>query len=301
MESSREGVRMKKMAIGGGLLLALVLWMPVVGFSQVEPSIQNAIDLFKSQVRLPPGTEVKFIEKKESPIPEFHAVKILIVFPDREMPTILYVDKSGEKVFIGNLFIKGENWTAKEAGPPIPKKIEMGILEMEKSPFLGKDGARVTIIEFSNFQCPYCMDSWTKFMELMKKYPQAFKYIFKHFPFQQQGRTFELSEMAAAAYEVNNDAFWVVHDFFFTKEGQSVANIEKKALRLKVEQLLKAKGYDLKPFQAALETGIAKNRVLEDMALAKRLRLTSTPTKVINGDIIVGLTPDSTLERYLAK
>jgi protein-disulfide isomerase len=191
--------------------------------------------------------------------------------------------------------------TMKEAGPPRPKKIDMGLLEMVKSPFLGNKGAKVTIVEFSNFQCPYCMDSWSKFMGLLKRYPQDFKYIFKHFPFQDQGRTFELSEMAAAAQEVSNEAFWIVHDFFFTKEGQDIANLEKGAVRQKVEQLLKGKGYDVRSFQSALETGRARNRVLEDMALANRFRMTSTPTKIVNGEMIVGSTPDSTLEQYLGK
>jgi protein-disulfide isomerase len=284
-----------------GMLIVLTLWMPIVSFSQVEPSVQVAIDTFKSQVRLPPGTEIKFLEKKESPILDFFAVKLLIVLPDKEMPAIVYVDKTGEKVFLGNLFIKGENVTMKEAGPPRPKKIDIGLLEMEKSPFIGNKGAKVTIVEFSNFQCPYCMDSWSKFMGLMKRYPQDFKYIFKHFPFQTQGKTFELSEMAAAAQEVNKEAFWIVHDFFFTKEGQDVSNLEKGAVKKKVEELLKGKGYDVRIFQSALETGRAKNRVLEDIALANKFRLTSTPTKIVNGDIIIGLTPDSTLERYLGK
>jgi protein-disulfide isomerase len=241
------------------------------------------------------------LEKQESPISDFYAIKLLVTLPDKEIPTIVYVDKSGEKVLIGNLFIKGENVTAKEAGPPKPKKIDMGLLEMEKSPVLGNKGAKVTIVEFSNFQCPYCMDAWSKLMGLMKRYPQDFKYIFKHFPFQPGGKTFELSEMAAAAQEISNEAFWLIHDFFFTKEGQNIANLEKGAAKQKVEQLLKGKGYDLKTFQSAIETGRARNRVLEDMALANRLRLTSTPTKIVNGDIIVGLTPDSTLEKYLGK
>jgi protein-disulfide isomerase len=145
------------------------------------------------------------------------------------------------------------------------------------------------------------MDSWVKFMGLMKRYPHEFKYIFKHFPFQPQGRTFELSEMAAAAYEVSNEAFWLIHDFFYTKEGQDMARLDKGAIKLKVEQLLKGKGYDVKLFQSSLETGRARKRVLDDMALANRLRLTSTPTKVVNGDMIIGLSPDSTLERYLGK
>ena len=216
-----------------GMILVLVVSNP--GFSQEDQMVRAALETFKTQVRLPPGSEIKFLEKKESSIPDFYAVKFLIILPDKEMPAIVYVDKSGERVILGNLFVKGENITLKEAGPPIPRKIDMGILEMGKSPSLGREGAKVIVVEFSNFQCPYCMDSWTKFAELMKRHPQAFKYVFKHFPFQPEGRTFELSEMAAAAYEVNNEAFWLVHDFFFTKEGQSVAHLEKRALRLRVE------------------------------------------------------------------
>ncbi|MGQ9648033.1 MAG: thioredoxin domain-containing protein [Thermodesulfobacteriota bacterium] len=285
-----------------GMLIALALMTVVVPtLAEEDRVIQTAIDTFKSHVRLPPGTEVKFLEKNESPISEFYAVKLLVSLPDKEIPTIVYVDKAGERVLIGNLFVKGENLTKKEAGPPKPKKIDMSVLEMEKSPSLGNNSAKVTIVEFSNFQCPYCMDSWSKFMGLMKRYPQDFKYIFKHFPFQPGGKTFELSEMAAAAQEVSNEAFWLIHDFFFTKEGQDIAHQKRETIKQKVEQLLKGKGSDLKTFQSALETGRARNRVLEDMALANRLRLSSTPTKIVNGDLIVGLTPDSTLERYLGK
>jgi protein-disulfide isomerase len=284
-----------------GMLIVFALTIPVETFSQEDWVVKVAIDTFKSQVRLPQGTEIKFLEKKESPISDFYSVKLLIMLPDKEMSAIVYVDKTGEKVFIGNLFIKGENVTMKEAGPSRPKKIDMGTLEMERSPFVGNKGAGVTIVEFSNFQCPYCMDSWSKFMGLMKRYPQDFKYIFKHFPFQPQGKTFELSEIAAAAQEVSNEAFWIVHDFFFTKEGQDIANLEKGVVMQKIEQLLKGKGYDVRIFQSALETGRAKRRVLEDMALADRFRMTSTPTKIVNGDMIVGLTPDNVLERYLGK
>jgi protein-disulfide isomerase len=260
-----------------------------------------AIDTFKSHVRLPQGTEIKFLEKKESPVIDFYAVKLLILLPDKEMPAIVYVDKAGEKVFIGNLFIKGENVTMKEAGPPRPKKIDMAILDMDKSPVTGPKGAKVTIVEFSNFQCPYCMDSWAKLKTLLEKHPKEIRYIFKHFPFQPVGRTFELSEMAAAAREVSLEAFWLVHDFLFTNEGQSVANLDRKAVQLKIEQLLREKNHEVKAFQTALENGKGKQRVLEDMALGNRIRITSTPTKIVNGDLIVGSTADSVLEKYLNK
>jgi len=284
-----------------GMLIAIILTMPVTPFSQEDRIVQVAIDTFKSQVRLPTGAEIKFLEKKESPVPDFYAVKLLVVLPDKEMPAMVYVDKTGEKVFLGNLFIKGENVTMKEAGPPRSRKIDMAILDMDKSPFMGNRNSKVTIVEFSNFQCPYCMDSWVKLQKLIQKHPQEMRYIFKHFPFQPQGKTFELSELTAAAQEVNNEAFWLIHDFFFTDEGQNVARLEKEAVKQKIEQLLKGKGYDVRVFQSALETGRAKKRVLDDIAVGDRIRITGTPTKIVNGDVIVGASQDNILERYLGR
>ena len=279
-----------------GMLIAIVLTMPVATFPQEDRIVQVAINTFRTQIRLPQGTEIRFLEKKESPIPDFYSVKLLLVYPDKEMPVVIYVDKAGEKVIIGNLFIKGENVTTKEAGSPRPKKIDMAILDVDKSPSIGPIGAKVTIIEFSNFQCPYCIDSWTKLKTLLRKYPKEIRYVFKHFPFRPDGETFELSEMAAAAQEVNQDAFWLIHDFLFTSEGQSVAQLDRKAIQLKIEQLLREKNYDVKGFQSALESGKGKQRVLEDMAVGNKIRITGTPTKIVNGDIIVGSFPDNLLE-----
>ena len=70
---------------------------------------------------------------------------------------------------------------------------------------------------------------------------------------------------------------------------------------MKVEQLLRENNYYVKVFQTALESGRGKKRVLEDMALGNRIRVTGTPTKIVNGDIVVGSSLDNVLERYLAK
>jgi len=292
---------LKRGLIAGTCLLLSFSLFAQQGFSQEDKIGEVAINTFRTQIRLPPGTEIKFLEKKESPIPDFYSVKLLLFYPDKEVPVLIYVDKAGEKVIIGNLFIKGENVTMKESGPPRPKKIDMTILDVDRSPFIGPKGAKVTIVEFSNFQCPYCLDSWAKLKTLLTKYPKDIKYIFKHFPFQPVGMTFELSEMAAAAQEVNQDAFWLMHDFLFTSEGQSVAQLDRKAIQLKIEQLLKEKNYDVKVFQETLESGKGRQRVLDDMALGNKIRVTSTPTKIVNGDIIVGSTPDNVLERYLGR
>jgi protein-disulfide isomerase len=63
----------------------------------------------------------------------------------------------------------------------------------------------------------------------------------------------------------------------------------------------KEKGTMLESFSPPLRQAGQEIRVLEDMALADRFRMTSTPTKIVNGDMIVGLAPDNVLERYLGK
>jgi protein-disulfide isomerase len=294
---------LKKIFVMGSYLLFffLPLFQSGLVFSQGDEISKVAIDTVKRQIRIPAGTEIRFIEKKESQIPGFYTVKLVISSVDKDMPVVLYVDQTGEKVILGNLFVKGENITAKEAGPPTTKKIDMAVLDLDRSPSIGQKGARVTIVEFSNFECPHCMDSWTKLKPLLGKSPKEVRYIFKHFPFQSEGKSFELSEMAAAAQEVGSGAFRLVHDFFFTTEGQNVAKLERKLVQTRVEQLLREKKVDVKAFQAALESGKGRQRVLDDMALGNKLRITGTPTKIVNGDIIVGSTGDNVLEKYLAK
>lgn len=279
----------------------LIFFFVTLGLAQEDKIVQVAIETFKAQIRVPPGAEIKFSEKTEAPIPGFYSVKLLLATVDKDIPVVVYVDKLGEKVFIGNLFVKGENVTVKEAGPPRPKKIDMRSLDIEKSPSLGPKEAKVTIVEFSNFNCPYCAGSWLQLKRLIEKYPKSMKYVFKHFPLQPQGKTFELSEMAAAAQALSDEAFWMVHDFLFSTDGQALVKGDMGPLKQKIEQILRERGYDLKAFKNFLESGGPKQKVREDLALGNKMRVTSTPTKVVNGDIIIGSSVDNVLEQYLTR
>jgi protein-disulfide isomerase len=281
--------------------LVTILFPTFQAMAQEDRIVQVAIDTVKTQLHLPKQVEVRFIKKQQSPIPDFYSVKLLLFAPDREIPVVVYVDKTGEKVFIGNLFIKGENVTLKEAGVPRVRSVSLGRLEIEKSPVRGPFEAKVTVVEFSNFECPYCQMSWMKVQEWMEKHPEDIRYVFKHFPFQSQGKAFDLSEMAAAAQKISNEAFWVVHDFLFSNEGQVVVHGEKNGIKQKIEQILKEKGHDAKSFQVALETGRGRKKVEEDMALGKSIQVMGTPTVLMNGEFVSNPVTDQVLEKYLRK
>jgi protein-disulfide isomerase len=137
--------------------------------------------------------------------------------------------------------------------------------------------------------------------ELLEKYPQDIKYVFKHFPLQAQGKARDLSEMVAAVQSVSNEAFWVVHDFFFSDEGQTIVNNDKEQLRLRIEVMLKQKGFDVKAFQTALNTMVGKTRVAEDVTVGEKIGVKVTPSAVMNGNFVAGVLPEKTIEKVLGK
>ena len=291
----------KKTAFWVVCLFGITLFSSFPGFAQEDKVAQVAIEYARTQYRLPKEWEVKYLEKMDSQIPGFLAIKLLVLTPDREVPIVIYVDPAAEKVIAGHLFVKGENVTRKEAGEPKPRKIDVGILELGKSPSRGPAGARVTIVEFSNFECSYCIQSWAKMKEFLGKYPQDIQYVFKSYPIQRQGKPFDLSAMISALGEVNQDAFWLIHDFLFSDEGQVFVKAGNDAVKQKVEQMLKEKGYSLEAFQNALETGKGKKRVEEDLVVGDKIRVRGTPTMILNGTFVTNPLTEKMIEGYLGK
>jgi predicted DsbA family dithiol-disulfide isomerase len=76
---------------------------------------------------------------------------------------------------------------------------------------------------------------------------------------------------------------------------------DKNIVIKRVEAILRERGFDLKTFQAALEQGRGKKRVMEDMAVGNKVPVTGTPALIINGDFIREEFNEKVLERYLKK
>ncbi len=91
--------------------------------------VQLAIQTVKSQADLSEEVQVRLVERRASPIPDFDMVKLLLGNKDGEVPIVVYVDRSAEKVILGDLFIRGENFTLKETNDPGISKFGSKFLE----------------------------------------------------------------------------------------------------------------------------------------------------------------------------
>ena len=124
---------MSKIFFGIMALMILSLLSTVNNPSKQDNIVQLAIQTVMSQADPSEEVQVRLVERRESPIPDFDMVKLLIVNRNGEVPIVVYVDRSANKVILGNLFINGENLTLKETGDPTISKVGPTFPEADKT------------------------------------------------------------------------------------------------------------------------------------------------------------------------
>jgi protein-disulfide isomerase len=145
------------------------------------------------------------------------------------------------------------------------------------SSILGSDQAAVTVIEFSDFQCPYCRESESVVKRILAHFKNDVKLVFKHLPGDAHEQGFASARAAYCAGE--QGSFSQYHDDLFASEVLSNDIYYKVASKLGLNQT---------KFQDCLNSEVSRNAVLNDLREAKLLGINSTPTFIINGTLVRG-------------
>jgi protein-disulfide isomerase len=146
-------------------------------------------------------------------------------------------------------------------------------VDLSRSPVRGSKDAPVTIIEFSDMQCPFCAKAAPALVELMAQYPGQIRWVFKSFPLPFHSDS-ELAHRAVLAAE-RQGKFWEMHDLIFSDQR----NIKRDDLLRKAQSL----DLDMARFAADLDSEDLKHRVASDLNDGQRSNVTATPTFFING------------------
>jgi protein-disulfide isomerase len=151
------------------------------------------------------------------------------------------------------------------------------------APFKGGSDAKVTIVEFSDFQCPFCSKGSVILAELEKKYGNKIKIAFKHYPLPFHSQARLAAEASMCANEQNVKYFWKMHDAMFADQTK----LDKDNL---ITTAKKA-GVKEADFKTCLDSGKFKARIDSDVAEGGKIGIKSTPTFFINGKLISGAQP----------
>ncbi len=154
----------------------------------------------------------------------------------------------------------------------------------------GPKDAPVTIVEFSDFQCPFCRNVVATVKEVMHQYPTAVRWAFRDYPIASlHPKAPKAAEAARCAGEQGR--FWDYHDLLFDSQAQATPEDFKRfADQLKL---------DPKSFASCLDTGKQQAAVQSDVEEAARLGITGTPTFFINGRMLVGAQPLETFRKII--
>jgi protein-disulfide isomerase len=155
-----------------------------------------------------------------------------------------------------------------------------GELVKADSHSLGSRDAKVTLVEFADFECSACIAGYPIVKQITKEYSDKILFVYRHFPII-AGHPDSLKAAEASEAAGEQGKFWEYYDILFSSGGKlTVSDLKKYANEL---------GLDISQFESVLDGDKYKDRVMADLADGEKLGVDSTPTFFINGKKYVGV------------
>jgi protein-disulfide isomerase len=292
-QSSQERPSMLKVRLYVVLFAAAMIIIPVAQaqtppVSQSSPEqtqlLKNTEAFVRNLFAWGPDYAVKLGPLASSPSPDFYQVPLTVTIHEQSDTGTVFVSKDGKT------FLRGEMFNM--AADPYAENVKK--LHLDGNPSIGPANAKVTIVEFSDFQCPHCRELYEGLKTLLPEHPDV-RFVFKDYPLTQIHPWAETAAIGArCAYIQNPDAFWPVYSQIFDNQDLlSAENIWEKLNEFAAQANL-----DKDNFKSCLASKEAKDAVENNHREGDTLNVNSTPTVFINGRPVAG-GDKSTITQYL--
>ena len=172
-------------------------------------------------------------------------------------------------------------------------------IETEGRVTFGDSKAPITIVEFSDFQCPYCSKAAESMSALRKKYDGKIKLVYKHFPLSFHPFAKPAAEYFEAVALISQDKAREFHDEIFYNFDNYARLSSEKDINKAIKDIVKKIGSNMSKVEANLEK--AKKTVQADMKEASKLGVGGTPSFFVNGIDAKGGRIEMIIDRLLAK
>ena len=172
---------------------------------------------------------------------------------------------------------------AETGAPEVPREITRYDVSIDDDPILGPEDASITIIEFSDFECPYCRRWHQEVLpQLIEDYPDQVRLVYRDFPLTSIHAN-AVPAAVAANCAAEQDGYWEFNELLFNSEQ----GLSSDAYQQYAEEI----GLDMESFTECLDSNRYEDEVLADFEFASQLGIRSTPTFFINGIALVGAQP----------
>ena len=193
-----------------------------------------------------------------------------------------YITKDGQLLFPSAIDMSEYDLTEEtEEEEEVEEEVERIEVDTTGDPVYGDENAPITIIEFSDFECPFCSRGYETINEVKELYGDQVKIVFKNFPLSFHEDAQKAAEAAECAQD--QDLFWEMHDIMF--ENQDAISVDD--LKAYAEEI----GLDTEVFNECLDSDEKADAVTADMDAGSEAGVSGTPAFFINGIMLVGAQP----------
>jgi protein-disulfide isomerase len=189
----------------------------------------------------------------------------------------LFVDQSERHAIIGQYIdTSTEPWG----------RVNMGAVTLDDRPSQGPADAPITIVEFADFECPFCAHAFSIMETLVNTtYKGKVRLIFKNYPLNAHPWAMKAAEAAECARMQNPTAFWDFARYFYNNQG----SINIKNIQDHVDKLARQEKLDAPSLKVCMDNPQTEARIKQDQNDGNSIRVSSTPSFFVNGIPVVGL------------
>ncbi len=265
-----------------------------------KETAMSAIEGIKSMNPQIAQINFEFDKIEQSEIPSLYQARFYIQQQDNIIPVVIYLTKDGKYVIFGqiiNIETK-QNITNAFGGEVKHLPIDLSKIDTKNASYKGNLDAPIQIIEYSDFQCPFCKKAAATMNQIIQEYGNNVVLLFKHLPLPMHNLAKNMSIAAECAAQQNKDAFWKFHDTFFS-ENFSVT--DEVALNNAVKQIAKEANLNISSFTDCYTNNKTADIVEKHYNEAMSIGINSTPTFIINGEKVAGALPYENFKQIIDK
>jgi protein-disulfide isomerase len=265
------------MRVRTGFVLSslLVLGMLVPAHADTTDQL---IKYYRKKGNVPPAQKVTVTDMKDSQI-KGAKQGVLVVGDGAAAKKVSFVASPDMKYVV---FGDTEDVTVD------PSKAVMAKINLKGEPSRGPANAKVTLVEFSDFQCPFCSKGYTTVeTQVLQQYGDKVKFYYKNYPLPFHPWAMPAAIAAECAKQQKPEAFWTVYKGYFDNQKDITAdNVKDKALSFLANEKV-----DTAKFTDCFDNKKTADKVKADQAEGASVGVTGTPSFLINGRLIVGAQP----------
>ena len=254
--------------------------------SAAPPQTQKNIEAYLRNIyAFGPDVKVTVGPLTDSGVDGVLETSIEVLIGENKENAKFYVSKDGKYLFRGEMSDMTKD----------PLAETRALIQMKDAPSMGDANASVTLVEYSDFECPVCRNLHDALRGMLPNYTGKVRVVFKDFPIEQIHPWARTAAIAGrCAYQQDPKAFWKMYDLIYdNQEVISAANAWTK-----VSDYAAQSGLNAETFKACMASPEAADAVNTSRANGVQVEVNSTPTIFVNGRRIVGADPHL-LEQYI--